>query len=118
MLSLYRRHLRTCSAGHKEEARTSAFEERKKGFKRCECPIFASGTMAGKSKRQNTGQWEWEPAKLIATKWEAIGNWDSFHQASPPPAVASKLEPETQPSTTIADATEAFLATCQNRGIQ
>ena len=32
----------------KEELHTSEFDERKKGWKRCECPIFASGTLSGK----------------------------------------------------------------------
>jgi hypothetical protein len=33
MLTVYRRHLRTCKSGHKEELRTSEFDERKKGWK-------------------------------------------------------------------------------------
>jgi hypothetical protein len=76
MLTVYRRHLEVAKSGHPEELRTSEFDERKKGWKRCECPIFASGTLNRISRRQNTGQWEWEPAKLIAVKLEAFGRWD------------------------------------------
>ena len=46
-----------------EESRTSEYDERKKGWKRCECPIMASGTLEKKFKRQTTGQWEWEAAR-------------------------------------------------------
>jgi hypothetical protein len=45
MLALYRRHRRDCKAGHAEEAPTSEYDERKKGWKRCECPLFVSGTL-------------------------------------------------------------------------
>ena len=40
-LILYRRHRRDCKAGHAEDFKTSEFDERKKGWKRCECPITA-----------------------------------------------------------------------------
>ena len=46
-LNLYRRHRRDCKAGHPEELRSGEFDERKKGWKRCSCPIFASGTLQG-----------------------------------------------------------------------
>ncbi|HLJ16789.1 MAG TPA: hypothetical protein VKV15_20000, partial [Bryobacteraceae bacterium] len=59
-LALYRRHRRDCKARHPEESRTSEYDERKKGWKRCECPIFLSGTLQGCFKRHNSGRWEWE----------------------------------------------------------
>jgi len=64
-LALYRRHRRDCKSGHAEGMRTSEYDERKKGWKRCECPIFTSGTLQGHFKRQNTGQWEWAAAQPI-----------------------------------------------------
>jgi hypothetical protein len=57
-LALYRRHRRDCKAGHPEELRTTEYDERKKGWKRCECPIFVSGTLQKKFKRHNSGRWE------------------------------------------------------------
>jgi hypothetical protein len=39
-LNLYRRHRRDCKAGHPEEHLSSEFDERKKGWRRCDCPIF------------------------------------------------------------------------------
>ena len=56
--SLYRRHRRECKGQHLHDQRTSEYEERKKGWKRCECPIFASGTLGKHFTRYNTGQWE------------------------------------------------------------
>ena len=113
MLTVYRRHLRTCKSGHKEELRTSEFDERKKGWKRCECPIFASGTLAGKAQRRNTGQWEWEPARSVATKWENLGSWEGKKPILPGPF----REPAPSDRISIHDATESFVAACQNRGI-
>ena len=113
MLTVYRRHLRTCKSGHKEELRTSEFDERKKGWKRCECPIFASGTLVGKAQRRNTGQWEWEPARVVAAKWEKLGSWDGKRSVLPRPAP----EPAATDRISIHDATESFIASCQNRGI-
>ncbi len=114
MLTVYRRHLRTCKSGHKEELRTSEFDERKKGWKRCDCPIFASGTLAGKSQRRNTGAWEWEPAKTVAARWEKLGTWNGkkpeLPRAAPEPTTLSDR-------ISIHDATESFLAACQNRSI-
>ena len=112
-LNLYRRHRRDCKAGHPEEFRTGEFDERKKGWKRCACPIFASGTLARISRRQSTGKWEWDDAKATAAQWEQAGNWDgtSLIAAPPPQDVAPP------PRITIIDATEAFIAKCQNRGI-
>src|ERR1039457_1959173 len=74
-LNLYRRHRRDCKAGHPEEFRSGEFDERKKGWKRCSCPIFPSGTLQGKFKRQTTGQWEWTPAKAVVAELEKVGSW-------------------------------------------
>jgi hypothetical protein len=104
-LNLCRRHRRDCKASHSEESRSGEFEERKKGWKRCDCPIFASGTLSGKFRRQTTGQWEWPNAVATARQWEAIGSWTG----ETPPLVALPA-PETSPGrTTIAQAVQAFL---------
>ena len=41
----YRRHRFECEAGHREEWRSGEFEERRKGWRRCTCLIFMSGTL-------------------------------------------------------------------------
>ena len=96
------------------EFRTCEFNERRKGRKRCECPIFASGTLNRISPRQNTGQWEWEPAKLIAAKLETFGRWDGSN-SEPPPIINQSVA--TTNHTTIKEATQTFLVRCENRGI-
>src|SRR4029077_9355894 len=89
-LNLYRRHRRDCSAGHPEESRSGELDERKKSWRRCSCPIFASGTLQGKFKRQTTGHWEWTPAKTVVTEFERIGTWGKVDP--PPQAVPSTVE--------------------------
>jgi len=75
-LNLYRRHQGKCEAGHSLDKRTSEFEERKKGWKKCGCYIFASGALAGKYRRKYTGSADWAEAKIVAAEWEKAGQWD------------------------------------------
>src|SRR5262245_21653364 len=69
-LNLYRRHRQECEGGHPEESRSGEFEERKKGWKRCACFIFASGTLGGSFKRKYTGKTDWDEAKAITAAWK------------------------------------------------
>jgi len=111
-LNLYRRHRRDCKLGHPEDLRTSDLDERRKGWKRCECPIVASGTLARKFRRQTTGQWEWTDAKATAKAWEASGSWDG--QTPQPLAILATLPDRIS----VTEATQAFLDRCRIRGIQ
>jgi hypothetical protein len=104
-LSLYRRHRRDCKAGDPEEFHSGEFDEKKKGWKRCACPIFASGTFPGRAGRRSTGRWEWDDAKAIAETWERAGAWDG---TPPPPAVVPD-EPAKPARISIADAVKVFL---------
>src|ERR1039457_4552532 len=74
-LALYRRHRRDCKGGHPQNSRTSEYDERKRGWARCECPIFVSGTLQGTCKRQNTGRWQWEDARPLAISYEQAKSW-------------------------------------------
>jgi integrase len=112
-LSLYRRHRRDCKAGHPEEFHTGEFDERKKGWKRCACPIFASGTLAGRSRRQSTGRWEWTDAKAVAQAWERVGAWDGTPSL---PAVIP-IEPANPQRISIAHAVRIFLTKCEGAKI-
>ncbi|HEY8671336.1 MAG TPA: hypothetical protein VIL63_10890, partial [Terriglobales bacterium] len=76
-----RRHRRDCKAGHSEDTKSSDLEERKKGWRQCGCPIFASGSIDRNFRRQSTGQWEWADAKTIAVHWEASQSWDGKPKA-------------------------------------
>lgn len=110
-LALYRRHRRECKAGHQEELRTSEYDERRKGWKRCDCPIVVSGTLARKFRRHPTGQWEWEPARAVADNLERQGSWTAPAPAAPQPAESVRTRIK------VEDAIAAFLAKCTNRNI-
>jgi len=62
--------------GIRRNPRSGEFDERKKGWKRCACFIFASGTLAGTFRRKYTGKRDWDEAKAVVTKWEKEGSWD------------------------------------------
>jgi hypothetical protein len=104
-LNLYRRHRRECKGRHPEDSSSGEFEERKKGWKRCECPIFASGTLDRTFRRKSTGQWEWEPAKATTAIWERAGSWTGSKASQHPPP-----EAESPAGTTVDRATAAFIA--------
>lgn len=107
-LNLYRRHRLECEAGHPEEFRSGEFEERKKGWKRCACIIFASGTLRGKFRRRCTGRSAWDEARVVASEWEKTGSWENelaLPALVPPPADA--LQPGRM---AIARAAEIFLS--------
>jgi integrase len=114
-LNLYRRHRRDCAARHPEESRSGELEERKKGWRKCHCPIFASGSLAGRFQRTSTATWDWDEAKTTAAAWELAGSWNGKPIAPPPPA---RPDTVTGPKrTTIIDGTDAFIATCISRGV-
>lgn len=103
-LSLYRRHRRDCKAANPEDHQSTEFDERKRGWKRCECPIIASGTLNRKFSRQTTGKWEWDDARAVAAALEAAGSWGG--------EIIPRLEPLPEKGAhriEIATATKAFL---------
>lgn len=101
-LHLYRRHKQDCKAGHAFRSHSTDFEER--GWKRCECPIIAAGTLNKVFKRVSTGRWEWEDAQAVATGIEAAGAWTG----GPTPLQPAEPRPEKPGRVTIEDATKLF----------
>jgi len=65
LIKLPSQHRGDCKAGHAEDFLSSEFDERKKGWRRCECAIMASGTLQKRYKRQSTGRWDWDAARAI-----------------------------------------------------
>ena len=112
-LKLYRRHRTECEGGHPEETRSGEFEEGRRGWKRCACLIHVAGTLSGKFSRRQTGQWEWEAAKAVASKLESSGTWETTPEAAPP----KEATPQIAKRATIKDATDDYLSRCENRGI-
>jgi len=107
-LALYRRHRLDCKGHHRHNSRTSEYDERKKNFARCECPIFVSGTLQGTFKRQNTGKWEWDDARPLIPTYERAKSWGAAPAPEPPPPNnAPAVDPKGTP---IEKAVKTYLA--------
>jgi len=113
-LNLYRRHGSNCPGGRSLHEMTYEADELRRTWRRCACPIYASGTLNGRFKRKNTESKTWAEAKAHAGVWEADGNWDGDLQPassqSPPPIAPSQSNHTTPESITIERAAAAFLA--------
>ena len=104
-LTLYRRHRLECEASRPEESRTGEFEERQKGWKKCACIIFVSGSLGGKFKRKQTGKSTWEEARTVVAKWEQAGNWEGVKAPEP-----QSVTPTAPHRVTIERAVKMFLS--------
>jgi integrase/recombinase XerD len=118
-LNLYRRHGSHCPGGRALHHRTYEGDEFRRGWKKCSCPIYVSGTLAGRFKRKNTDCTSWSDAKEVAAQWECAGSWDDNQkQSDPTPARNEPLDPTAPPPRiTINDATSAYLTVCEGAGI-
>jgi integrase/recombinase XerD len=90
-LNLYRRHGSHCQGGRSPQAMTYESDEGRRSWKKCSCPIYASGTLAGKFKRKNTERDNWGDAKAMAAQFDAAGNWDGKLNAPPPEPIATSV---------------------------
>ena len=99
VLNLYRRHGSHCSGGRALHETSYEADENRRGWKKCACPIYASGTLARKFKRKNTERVTWPAAKAVAAAWEAVGRWPGEAPAHPqsPPIVESPAPPQSPP---------------------
>jgi hypothetical protein len=55
-LQVYRRHRKERKSGHPEDSKSGQFEEGRRGWKHCACLIHATGSVAGKFRRQATAE--------------------------------------------------------------
>src|SRR5215469_2298213 len=62
MLTIYRRHLKTCP--HRNEGRK---------YRRCRCPIWVDGFLGNVEIRKSLEMRDWEAAQTKIRKWEAQG---------------------------------------------
>ncbi len=112
-LNLYREHNGECSQKRPRRLHSrKAQEVPRYGWKRCECFIYASGTLADGFKRKNTGQYEWAAAERVAAEWERLGSWS----LRATPSIATS-EQQAQSRISVDDATKAFLLKCESRRI-
>ena len=72
-LNLYRRHGSNCVGGRALHETTCESDEFRRNWKRCSCPIYASGTLSGHFRRKNTEQKTWPEAHTVAAGWESAG---------------------------------------------
>ncbi len=89
MLTIFRRHKRSCS--HRSAGRA---------YRRCRCPISAEGVLGGRLIRESLKTADWERAQTIIREWESDG-----------------LREESTGPVTVADACESFLADLRSRGL-
>jgi integrase/recombinase XerD len=112
-LTLYRRHRFECEAGHPEDSRSGQWEERRRGWKRCNCGIHLSGTLGGKFSRKTAGTADWLEARTVADAYESANSWSgepTVRPATPNPA------PE-KPRITIEDACRVFRTSRESAGL-
>ena len=91
MLTIYRRHLKTCE--HKSEGRK---------YRRCRCPIWVDGFLGTVEIRKSLEMRDWEKAQSTVREWEAEG---------------ALREPEAA-QITLAQAQEDFLRDAEARGLR
>ncbi|MCI0724911.1 MAG: site-specific integrase [Acidobacteria bacterium] len=66
MLTIYRRHRKSCShRGHGEN--------RGRRYRRCQCPIWVAGLIGEVRLRRSLGTRDWQKAQEIVREWEADG---------------------------------------------
>lgn len=99
--------------GRPEDSASGEFAERARGWKRCACVIFVSGTLAGRFQRKRTGATKWDDARAYAAAVEALGSWNG----EPVPAVLPPEAPAAQARVTIEDASRIFLTNRENAHI-
>lgn len=112
-LTLYRRHRLECEAGHREDSRSGEWEERRKGWKRCDCLIHLSGTLDSRFSRKATGTSDWLKARDVAVAYEQAGSWTGTLKLEPP---APEPAPS-KPRVTVADACAVFLTNRESSGL-
>jgi integrase/recombinase XerD len=91
MLTIYRRHLKTCD--HKSDGRK---------YRRCRCPIWVDGFLGDVEIRKSLELRDWEKAQATIREWEAKG---------------ALTEPGATPIT-LAQAQEDFLRDAEARGLR
>src|SRR4051812_17740861 len=115
-LNLYRRHERRCAGGHLARSQnTKGIEKPSKGWVKCDCPIYVSGTLKDGFKRKNTGCSDWDRADTVAVIYQGAGSWS---EPVAPVEPAEKVVKPEDGSITIEAATNAFILRCQTREIQ
>jgi integrase len=126
-LNIYRRHGSHCPGGRALHEMTYEADELRRNWKKCFCPIYASGTLSGQFKRKNTERTDWAEAKAIVLDWERLSSWNGRpHPIESTPVAPMPVMPildlqrfsdSAQPPITIAEALKTYLAVRSGSGI-
>jgi len=115
-LNLYRRHRSHCAGGRALHDRTYEPDELRRGWRKCSCPIYASGTLGERFRRMNTEAVAWPEAKAIAAEWQRAGSWGA--PGGPKATVPASEPAENAPARiTVAEALNAYLAIRSGSGM-
>lgn len=114
-LNLYRRHGSHCLGGRALHDMSYETDERRRSWKRCFCPIYASGTLSGRFKRKNTERTAWDDAKALVRAWEDGGSWDGpkADQAASLVSIVPAAPTNPEIGVTVERAVKAFTAEFQ-----
>ncbi len=118
-LTLYRRHTSKCTQHRARHERTYEGVERRRGFKKCSCPIHIEGRLGDVFSRKTTGTNAWEEARRIASVLESAVSWNATVHAERAVEFGRQVTvtASESPGITVADAGQAFMADCRARGI-
>jgi integrase len=117
-LVLRRRHGTHCRGSHKPGTRNYESDERRKGWKCCDCPIYATGTLNGGANAKNTFQTTWDAAAKVQQKYELAGSWEADVNARQTPVILSAPAGETLEvaGITVEQAVRLYLQDARDRG--
>ena len=120
---LHRRHTSACIEKRPRHERTHEFDEQRRGFRRCRCPIQCEGPVPSLGfVRRSTGATTWAAARAVVESWIGEGAVSRTGQMLQAPAAplehALALQPEPPPTlpppadvkVTIAHGAQEFLA--------
>lgn len=111
-LNYHRCHSLHCESGHPAKSFTSEAEERKKGFKRCHCPIVASGSLQRVHRRMATRQTDWALAAEAMAPYLGRDSWDDPKPSPPPSPSGQPVEAQPKDAArwvTVEAAAKAYL---------
>jgi integrase len=119
-ISFQRRHGPGCAANRKQGSFSYEADELRKGAKRCDCRIYAVGTLAGEFRRHPTKERTWSRAKEAVAPFLAAGRWD-VSQPPPPSPVGPIIPPpkgggDSRSPLSISDAVEACVKEHERAG--
>jgi integrase len=112
-LNYHRCHGLFCEGGHPAKTFTSEPEEHKKNWKRCKCPIVASGSLNRVHRRMATKQTDWVTAAAKMAPYLTRNSWDDPEPPPQPPSPSGQpvedQPKDSAPGVTVTAAVKAYL---------